>query len=99
MYVNLHPKRSFTVNPKKILVLCFFCLALVLIFTSDGLISSRQAEPDIYPAYPDGCTSILVGKKASTDGSSELAFKVMTSGATPVPPANVPIATGPPPKS
>ena len=37
---------------------------------------------------------------ASTDGSSELAFSVITSGSLPlVPPVNVPMATAPAPKS
>jgi len=51
----------------------FFKLILVLISFSIFSIGNAQDKSDWVGGYPDGCTSITVGKKASADGS------VMTS--------------------
>ncbi|MBN1273323.1 MAG: C69 family dipeptidase [Candidatus Aminicenantes bacterium] len=47
-----------------ILIICFF-------FTG-GFILKQSSRPEtaLFPEYPEGCTSILVGKAASTDGST-----------------------------
>ena len=46
-----------------------FLTAVILILTSGAFRPGNTQEEGLDWPYPDGCTSILVGKKASTDGS------------------------------
>jgi dipeptidase len=68
-------KGEFSLNKPTSIRLLIILITILFIFTSILFAqnTSRQDPPDWEGGFPDGCTTITVGKSASTDGS------VMTS--------------------
>ena len=55
---------------KKLLIALFFISAAFILFTSLGNAQAECSQNDhLFPADPEGCTVIIVGKDASVDGS------------------------------
>lgn len=55
---------------KKLFMVLFLVSITALLYSSFGIAQAEYPEEDmIFPADPDGCTVIIVGKDASADGS------------------------------